>query len=233
MIKKSLLFFVSVFTFISCEDDISNPKATFKLDEDLHQELLNQYSFDEINVKVYENENNWINESNELFSGKLNNNGTIEIDDIELIGHSYYIDIFTDDRKWNNWGDNEFKASFNSTNFLVLGIKPFVGEWNLSDINQQGSEALIRTPLTISIQKDFKLNFTDNINGEIVNIEYDIINIISEGYFDMEIIENQTNNLAYTYPSEWFLYYVDELDFIIMPNTSISDNTAVEYIYSK
>ncbi len=64
MIKKSLLFFVSVFTFISCEDDISNPKATFKLDEDLHQELLNQYSFDEINVKVYENENNWINVCN-------------------------------------------------------------------------------------------------------------------------------------------------------------------------
>lgn len=233
MIKKTLLFFISIFVLISCEKNNSNRSLTIKLNEDLHQELLNQYSFNDINVKVYDNKNDWANESNELFSGKLNNNGVIEINDIRLTGQNYYLDIFTDDMKWNNWGDNKFEESFSSTIFIILGIKPFVGEWNLSSINQQGNENLVRIPLNISIQKDFKVNFTDSVNGEIVTVKYDITNIIDNGYFDMEINENQTNNSEYIYPSEWFIYYVNEFDFIIMPNRSISDNTAIEYTYTK
>jgi len=237
-IAKFLLVLFTTLLFNSCENNDESklvPKLNLKIPSS--NNISKESRFEEIIVKVYDSKNNWLNESGEIFSGNFDQDGKIEIPNKSLVDEKeYYIDAYTPNRIFSNWGSNIYKAttatdSFQNIFFSSNGSK-FLGEWKFSSIINQRSEDLIKTPISLEITKDFKLNLIDEINGQLINVNYEITNIISE-QLQLNLIKVDPKPEDYTYITEWFVNYVTETDSMRFPTSNFDFKIGDDYAYTR
>ncbi len=139
-----LLFFVGLLS--GCDSDSApSPRLWIQVPE-IPVAVTANYSLSDINIDIYSSKDNYVNEVNPVYEGKLNSEGTIELNEGIESGVLYYVDIYTDDNVISNWSpssgafssdplesvsyeSNEF-SGIPITVFLVTNTKAFLGEWS-------------------------------------------------------------------------------------------------------
>ncbi len=190
-----LLGFLAVIT--SCSDD--EQEATQGLSiilQPLDSRFSDQYSFSDMNIRVYANKADWIAEINTIYTGKFDDTGEIFISDIPLEqDRDYYVDVFSDDKVLNNLSvsgrtEREYDYIFRTkpegdfgTQIFLRSNPDIVGDWKFistffsDDFNT-------RFPVSVNVTKDFNVTITDStVTGSPLIREFKICRS-SAGRFD-------------------------------------------------
>ncbi|MEL6559479.1 MAG: hypothetical protein AAFQ94_14915 [Bacteroidota bacterium] len=163
MSKYFVFVLLSLVLFACGDSEDELPKPFLRITVNPDEEFAKTNSFTDLMIIVYENESDWVNQSNEIFSGSFDEEGKEDLSSIGLVnGQKVYADIFTADGVWSNWGDNIFEA--NGDSFITLHTTAVIGDWKLSSIRNQINDMPDQTPINLSISKDFKLmiNYDDD-----------------------------------------------------------------------
>ncbi len=212
-----LLFFVGLLS--GCDSDSApSPRLWIQVPE-IPVAVTANYSLSDINIDIYSSKDNYVNEVNPVYEGKLNSEGTIELNEGIESGVLYYVDIYTDDNVISNWSpssgafssdplesvsyeSNEF-SGIPITVFLVTNTKAFLGEWSFVGYNEQLNsygphDRTERTKLVI--RKDFSAESFETFNGVSYSINYMITGVSG----DASISDGAQCSLKYveTLPSE-------------------------------
>lgn len=240
--KKLLLFFITVvFLFISnsCSDSNNEqlsitPKLHLKLSY-----LPTGYKFDDFNVKIYKNKENYNNETSSIFSGKFNANGEIEINSGIEKETLYYIDVFSSDGILNNWGSNkpvgstEFEliqteySSPKIIDVILLENRKLIGTWNFLEYPNHNyhkpHDLTIRKKLIIN--KDLSIISYEEFNNVTYKLKYEITNL-NNNSCDIKFISSEPNLDLYPFADEVTLN-PNGVSLIIFINNS--NKTKIEF----
>lgn len=199
----STLFLICL--LFSCTGDDYEPRTPrlwLKIQED-HFDNYPQYTYQDINIVVYKNSGDWANEKNEIFKGTFDENGEIDIKDLDQ--NFYYVDIFSDDSFLSNWDDIPESGSSGGGNLLYLktnetsnipnniifneGIKKRVGHWEFYEGGELGVpyDTEDRLFLDMDIYKDYRLVVTDSYKEKIYKAYYEFK--LSDGYAKLISVE--------------------------------------------
>lgn len=172
----------------SCSDDEQEVVQGLAIRlQSFDSRLSDEYSFSDINIRVYANKADWMAETNTLYSGKFDDTGVLFISSIPLEqDRDYYADIFSDDNVLSNLsvsinGVREYDYIFRTkpegsfeTQVSLETYPDIVGDWKF--LNTSSSEASqIRFPVSINITKDFNVTVTDTtVSGSPIIREFKI-----------------------------------------------------------
>lgn len=187
-----LLGIMLSFAALSCSgDDNLPPKVTtkfwFQLQE-IDTTYSDEYTFSDFNIDIYENKENWLSETGQIFSGKFDSTGEmiIENDKIED-GKTYFVDIYTDDDFLSNWGLDSFRRrttnSFADQVFLTPG-KRAMGEWEFLSREFISDDERERFPVSLTVYKDFNVEIIDSTaNGTLLEKKVRVRDILGASQF--------------------------------------------------
>ncbi|WBX77201.1 hypothetical protein PG911_02765 [Tenacibaculum ovolyticum] len=243
--KKLLLILLTICLVGCSSDNESQESATltfdiFKIPED----YIDKYNFSDINIKIYSNKEDYLNESNVIFNGKFDEEGKIVISDNIEYGKNYFIDIYSNDHILSNWSYKSSSTIVDSSNsvshqvILFVKTKTLIGTWNFigykSHWNHTNHERTERTKLVIS--KDFSVTSYESYNNTDYIIKYLYNN---ENSSDTQHLSTFPSQQTYPYYTEnstsWQNNQVMSLYFYNDNNTIINflDNAYEESLYGK
>ncbi len=220
---------------VNCGSDDAEltPRLWLQVQE-IPADVSDSYSFEDLNIKVYKSKDDYNQETNAVYSGKLDASGELEITNGIEKGIAYYVDIYSDDNVLSNWevslasfDPNDALTTYTSNEnsglainiLLTKGSRHFVGTWNFSDYNSShfGHETHDRTVrTTLTINKDFSVVSKETYNDKTFTVNYGI-----NGVFDGQL----SLNYIHTLPSESGYPYALGAD-----SQSILVNTEAIYI---
>lgn len=189
-----LLFFVVLLS--GCDSDsLPSPRLWIQGPE-IPTAVVGNYTLTDLNVDIYRSKEDYVNEVNPVYNGKLDAAGEVEVTQGIEKGVSYFVDIYTDDSVVSNW----YPASASSSDplelvkyvsnefseipmaiFLTTYTKTLLGEWNFVNYNAThfGHGPHDRTERTkLIIHKDFTVETFEMYNNTSFNIK-SIISSIS------------------------------------------------------
>lgn len=181
--KKLLLLFITVFLYQCSNNDLPKKgELSFKIQK-IPENVQDKYSFTDLNIDVYTNKEDYLNETNKIYSGKFNSEGKFTLSENIKFNHHYFVDIYTNDNYLSNWGyinNNPFSSvEYEHSIQLNEGLKVFLGKWNFSKYNQthSGHTNHDRTERKkFKINKDLSVISTEEYNNIEFIVKYEIIN---------------------------------------------------------
>ncbi len=219
---KYFIFCLTGMLLISCgNSDEGTLEAFLTLEVNANDKWSENYTFTDLNIRVYGNKSDWIDESNELFSGNFDETGKINLTNIGLIPEQeVYVDVFTTDNVWSNWGDNLFETG---TYFINLHSTAVIGVWDFSFIRNQINNMPENMPKSFTISKDLKLNMTFENN----EIQRFLITSVYENGMDIKM--DECSPVFYAY--EGIVIYNDETEELYLP--ILSGDPGTEYVFKE
>ncbi|MCT4699093.1 hypothetical protein [Tenacibaculum haliotis] len=180
--KKILLLLITFFLYQCSNDNLPKEgQLSFKIQK-IPESVQDKYNFTDLNVDVYANKEDYLHETNKVYSGKFNSEGKFTLSENIKYNHLYFIDIYTDDNFLSSWREND-NNSYNSVEneYLIQlseGVRVFLGEWNFNSYNQNhyGHTNHDRTERKkLKINKDLSITSTEEYNNIEFTIQYKII----------------------------------------------------------
>lgn len=189
-VKKKLGLILIVVLIIGCGSDDSSPTPRLWIQvPEFPEGVAADYALTDINIDIYRSKDDYVNEVNPLYTGKLNASGELEVTNGIEKEVFYYIDLYTDDNVVSNWAaaganfndplelvkykSNEF-SGLPITIYLTTNTKVFLGEWDFVSYNAThfGHETHDRTERTkLIIRKDFTAETFEMYNNTLFNVK--------------------------------------------------------------
>ncbi|WP_291967986.1 hypothetical protein [Maribacter sp.] len=237
--KKIIFTCLSIVCLFSCSsNDAEEQLNVVNIQLDLSQvdEYSNAYDYTDFKVAVYDSKEDYFNEANTMFSGKVDASGKISISE-DLEDKSYYVDIYTEDKVLSNWevmdidvdASNVIKFSPTSTNesystVYMTDNRRFVGNWSFlsyENINNDNEERTHK--VFLSINKEYTATSYETYEGVAYQLHF---KLLGSGHMELVAIEPSPDNYPVSQSSTQDLVMQIEQDGLLY-FTNYSGNEAV------
>lgn len=187
---KKLLLLITIINFFACSSSDSIPKEgvlNIKINE-IPSDLQNTYSYTDLNIGIYSNKEDYLNETNAIYAGNFDSEGKITISNNIKNNHIYFVDIYTNDNHLSNWSYTDLdKVNFTDGNILIAAnnhdffetiylekeSRILIGEWKFAGYNGHNHTAHDRTEkLKLIINKDFSISTYEKYNNVNYTVNY-------------------------------------------------------------
>ncbi|MEZ4970911.1 MAG: hypothetical protein R2814_14875 [Flavobacteriaceae bacterium] len=207
MFKRTLNLIVIAFTVFACSNDETTaiPAGLWIKVNNIPEVEGNTYRLSDLNLKIYNSPEDYVNGENAIYSGKVTADGEMKITagiEKEVV---YYIDIYSDDHNISNWSECISLADNITSNcgvksrsnemsgipldiYLYRGRRHFVNNWNFSHysyMNDTDGRSIERTSL--KIKKDLTVEAMENIEGTNYKVLFKI-STISDNQCSLEFV---------------------------------------------
>lgn len=189
---KKLLLILLTICLVGCSSNepLTPLKGFLKLEIDkIPSEYENNYNFTDLNIDVYLNKQDYLDEVNKIYSGNFNSEGKITISENLEYTQVYFVDIYTNDNHLSNWTYTDLNlkngsdgnilitagnGDYSGTILLQKESRILIGEWNFAGYDGHNHADHDRTEKTkLIINKDFSMSTSENYKTINYTVKYE------------------------------------------------------------
>ncbi len=182
---KKLIPFLLFIILLSCSSEESTVGHINIEIDSIPVEYKDEYTFNDFKIKVYTTKEDYLNETNAIFSGDIDASGKIAISEGITRYKSYFVDIYTEDKVLSNWKADDLNVDSSNVIIFYAGdvpsffhtvyiydLRALVGEWDFFNFEQfQSYDRAVRNKLVI--KKDFTIQSFESYNNVDYTFNYD------------------------------------------------------------